>query len=87
MKKLDNLQPIDLKDKSIKDLVLKFTLNINNDKKPEDWTVDDEMMMLALFIQRELIAKRCHENAKFVETKTQSNTKECSQKYLCWSSY
>jgi hypothetical protein len=68
MKKLDNLQPIDLKDKSIKDLVLKFTLNINNDKKPEDWTVDDEMMMLALFIQRELIAKRCHENANDLMT-------------------
>jgi hypothetical protein len=75
MKKLDNLQPIDLKDKSIKDLVLYFTLNINNDQKPDDWTVDDEMLMLSLNIQRELIAKRCYENANDVMTWRQNISK------------
>ena len=75
MKKLDNLQPIDLKDKSIKDLVLYFSLNINNDQKPKDWTVDDEMLMLSLHIQRELIGKRCYESANDVMTWRQNISK------------
>jgi hypothetical protein len=60
MKKLDNLQPIDLNDESIKELTIWIDMNVI-DNKPENWTVDDQMLLLSLKIQKDLIFKRCDE--------------------------
>ena len=57
MKKLQ-IKNIELKDKAI--TRLSIWLNLKLPKDIEDWTVDDQLLVLSLKIQRDLIFKRCN---------------------------
>lgn len=53
--KLEKIKPIDFSNKEI--VATEYHFLFKNRGRPDDWTIEDEIMMLSLHLQREVVAR------------------------------